>query len=374
MSGRNRDIRRKRKDKFVFTDKAILNLGLSAKYTFCLHGISIAFDLVRAIYYTNSMPFQQIKRILGSILFLGILAVMGFAGKTWTENVLAAKERSFDEKIIILQQQIAALGEQVQRLTGESSQVALSVRELQNRKDLREKSQDELLTEAVAKIAPTVVSIVISKDVPKLEVSYENPFGNDPFFKDFNFRVPVYKQKGTVNQKVGAGTGFIVTSDGYILTNRHVVADSSATYTALLSDGAQKEGKVIFRDPDNDLAILKIDGANFKIASLGNSDSLKLGQTVIAIGNALGTYNNSVSVGIISGLNRALEAHDGTRLVKLKDVLQTDAAINPGNSGGPLMTLQGEVIGINVATVIGSSNISFSIPINRAKEIVQSRL
>ncbi len=325
------------------------------------------------------MPRLQIKRVLGSIVFLGILAVMGFAGKNWIEDLFAAKERAFDEKIIILQQQIAALGEQVQRLTGESSQVALSVKELQNRKELREKSQDELLTEAVAKIAPSVVSIVISKDVPKLEVTYENPFGSDPFFKDFNFRVPVYKQKGTERQKVGAGTGFLIRQDGYILTNRHVVSDSSATYTALLSDGAQKEGKVIFRDPVNDLAILKIDlpaqagGGSFKVAPLGDSNSLKLGQTVIAIGNALGTYNNSVSVGIISGLNRTLQANDGTRVVKLENVLQTDAAINPGNSGGPLITLQGEVIGVNVATVIGSSNISFSIPINAAREIVESR-
>lgn len=316
----------------------------------------------------------QIKRIIGSAVFLAIVAVIGFVGKTWTENFFAAKERSFDEKIIILQQQIAALGEQVQKLTGESSLVALSVRELQNRKDVREKSQDDLLTDAVSKIAPSVVSIVVSKDVPKLEVSYENPFGNDPFFKDFNFRVPVYKQKGTERQKVGAGTGFLISADGYILTNRHVVSDPAATYTALLSNGIQKEGRVIFRDPQNDLAIMKIDGSSFKAAPLGNSDALKLGQTVIAIGNALGAYNNSVSVGIISGMNRALQANDGTRLVKLENVLQTDAAINPGNSGGPLITLNGEVVGVNVATVIGSSNISFSIPINAAKEIVKRRL
>lgn len=319
------------------------------------------------------MPPLQLKRIIGSVLFLGILALFGYVGKTWTENFFAVKERSFDEKIIILQQQIAALGEQVQKLTGESSQVALSVKELQNRKEVREKSQDELLTDAVSKIAPSVVSIVISKDVPKLEVNYVNPFGDDPFFKDFNFRVPVYKQKGTERQKVGAGTGFLVSQDGYILTNRHVVADPAATYTALLSDGMQKEGTVIFRDAQNDLAIMKIDGANFRAAPLGNSDALKLGQTVIAIGNALGAYNNSVSVGIISGMNRALQANDGTRLVKLENVLQTDAAINPGNSGGPLITLSGEVIGVNVATVIGSSNISFSIPINAAKEIVKNR-
>ena len=334
--------------------------------------------------YNVIMQWLQIKRIIVSIIFLGILAVMGLWGKTWTENFLAEKERSFDEKIIILQQQIAALAEQVQKLTGESSQVALSVRELQNRKDVREKSQDELLTDAVSKITPSVVSIVISKDVPKLEVNYVNPFGDDPFFKDFSFRVPVYKQKGTERQKVGAGTGFLVSHDGYILTNRHVVADTAATYTALLSDGTQKEGKVIFRDPQNDLAIMKIDlpampvragqagDTSFKAAPLGNSDSLKLGQTVIAIGNALGAYNNSVSVGIVSGMNRALEASDGTRLVKLENVLQTDAAINPGNSGGPLITLQGEVVGVNVATVIGSSNISFSIPINAARGIVEN--
>lgn len=318
------------------------------------------------------MPILQIKRIIGSIVFVGILSVMGYVGKTWTENFFAEKERSFDEKIIILQQQIAALGEQVQKLTGESSQVALSVRELQNRKEVREKSQDELLTDAVAKITPSVVSIVVSKDVPKLAVEYVNPFGNDPFFKDFDFRVPVYRQRGTERQKVGAGTGFLVSQNGYILTNRHVVADPQATYTALLSDGAQKVGKIIFRDLQNDIAIMKIDGGNFKAAPLGNSDSLKLGQTVIAIGNALGEYNNSVSVGIISGLERTIEAHDGRQLVKLAGVLQTDAAINPGNSGGPLITLQGAVIGVNVATVIGSSNISFSIPVNTARALVNN--
>lgn len=317
------------------------------------------------------MPFFQIKRIAGSIIFLAVIAVMGYVGKTWTENFFAVKERSFDEKIIILQQQIAALGEQVQKLTGESSRVALSIRELQNRKDVREKSQDELLTDAVAKITPSVVSIVVSKDVPKLVVEYVNPFGDDPFFKDFDFRVPVYRQRGTERQKVGAGTGFIVNRNGYILTNRHVVADPQATYTALLSDGRQLPGRVIFRDPQHDLALLKIDGT-FTAAPLGNSQSLKLGQTVIAIGNALGEYNNSVSVGIVSGLDRTIEAHDGRQVVRLAGVLQTDAAINPGNSGGPLMTLSGEVIGVNVATVIGSSNISFSIPVNTAKALVNN--
>ena len=322
---------------------------------------------------TNGMSRLQSQRIVKAAALLAVIAVMGYAGKTWTERFFAAKERAFDEKIVILHGQIAALGEQVQRLTGESSRAALSIKELQNRKDVREKSQDELLTDAVAKVTPSVVSIVISKDVPKLAVEYVNPFGDDPFFKDFNFRVPVYRQRGTERQKVGAGTGVIVSRDGYILTNRHVVADSAATYTALLSDGRQLAGRVIFRDPTNDLALLKIDGA-FAAAPFGNSGSLKLGQTVFAIGNALGEYSNSVSVGIISGLDRTIEANDGRQTVRLAGVLQTDAAINPGNSGGPLMTLTGEVIGVNVATVIGSSNISFSIPVNTAKELVNRYL
>lgn len=316
------------------------------------------------------MSPAQIKRITISLILLVVVASAGYFVKTKLESYASEKEKAFNEKVALLQEQITTLETQVQKLTGESSKVALSVKELQNRKDIREKSQDELLTAAVSKITPSVVSIVVSKDVPKLAVEYVNPFGDDPFFKDFNFRVPVYRQKGTEVQKVGAGTGFIIASDGYILTNRHVVADTAATYTALLSDGTQKVGRVIFRDTLRDLALLKIAGSGLRAAPFGDSLELKLGQTVIAVGNALGEYNNSISVGIISGLNRTIEASDGSRVVQLSNVLQTDAAINPGNSGGPLVTLQGEVIGVNVATIIGSSNISFSIPINTAKELV----
>ena len=307
------------------------------------------------------MPFTQKSHIIWSLIFIAVVGIGGYVLQTRFELYLAVQERSFDEKINILQQQIAGLGERVQTLYGESSKVALSVKELQNRKDVISKSQDELLTEAVAKITPTVVSIVISKDVPQLVVEYVNPFGDDPF----------YRQKGTVTQKVGAGTGFIISQDGYILTNRHVVSDTAAMYTALLSDGTQKTGRVIFRDPKNDLALMKIEGS-FKAAPLGNSGNLKLGQTVIAVGNALGEYNNSVSVGIISGLDRDIEAGSVSGRITLEGVIQTDAAINPGNSGGPLLTMNGEVIGVNVATVIGSSNISFSIPINTAKALIHT--
>ncbi|MDO8594362.1 MAG: trypsin-like peptidase domain-containing protein [bacterium] len=316
------------------------------------------------------MERRQIKQITLSLILLCIIGGGGYAVKIKTQAYIAEKETAFNEKIELLEQQLASQQEVLKKLSGESMQTALSLKELQNRKDAIGKSQDELLTGAVANITPSVVSIVVSKDVPKLVVEYVNPFGNDPFFKDFNYRVPVYKQKGTVNQKVGAGTGFIISADGYILTNRHVVSDPAATYTALLSDGSQKNGKVVFRDTEHDLALLKIEGGPFKPAPLGDSSSLKLGQTVIAVGNALGEYNNSVSVGIISGLNRTIEAGSGQNRETLVGVIQTDAAINPGNSGGPLITTAGEVIGVNVATVVGSSNISFSIPISTAKNLI----
>lgn len=236
----------------------------------------------------------------------------------------------------------------------------------------QQKSQDQLLTEAVSNITPAVVSIVVSKDVPKLEVIYTNPFGNDPFFKDFNIRVPTYRQTGTEKQKVGAGTGFLVSGNGYIITNKHVVEDDQATYTVLLSDGSQKNAQVVHKDSGIDAAIIKIEGTNYSYAAFGDSDSLKLGQAVFAIGNALGEYNNSVSTGIVSGLNRTVQASTPEGLTEtLSGVIQTDAAINMGNSGGPLVTLESKVIGINVATVKSSNNISFSLPINMIKNIIQ---
>ncbi|MDE2172863.1 MAG: trypsin-like peptidase domain-containing protein [Patescibacteria group bacterium] len=235
------------------------------------------------------------------------------------------------------------------------------------------KTQDQLLTTAVAKSAPAVVSVVISKDVPNLQVQYVNPFGDNPLFKDFNFQIPVYQQKGSYMQQIGAGSGFLISHNGYILTNRHVVSDTSADYTVLLSNGSQKTATVVYRDPNNDVAVIKIDGTYPTIASLGDSSAVKLGQTVVAIGNALGEYNNSVSVGIISGLDRTISASDPQgNSETLNGVFQTDASINLGNSGGPLIDLSGDVIGMNVATVSGSSNISFSIPINSIKGAISA--
>lgn len=237
-------------------------------------------------------------------------------------------------------------------------------------------SAQEVVTTAVAKITPAVVSIVISKDVPQYRVVYKNPFGNDPFFKDAGIQVPVYEPTGqTQTQKIGAASGFIISSDGYIITNKHVVTDDKASYTALLTNGKQETAQVIYKDPTNDIAIMKIGGSNYQTVKFGDSKSLQLGQTVVAIGNALGQYNNSVSMGIISGLDRTIQAStSGGNVETLTGVIQTDAAINPGNSGGPLMDLGGNVIGINVATAQGSNSISFSIPENIFRSIIKKAI
>ncbi len=229
--------------------------------------------------------------------------------------------------------------------------------------------------EVVEKVSPAVVSIIITKDLPKIERYYENynPFGDDWFGHFFDFKVPRYRQNGTEKKEIGGGTGFIVTSDGLIITNRHVVEDEDAEYTVLMNDETKYKAKILARDPINDIAILKIDKKGLPTIKLGDSNKLRVGQTVIAIGNALGEFRNTVSVGIISGLKRNITASSAYgRSEELSDVIQTDAAINPGNSGGPLLNLYGEAIGINVAVARGSENIGFALPINEVKQILES--
>ena len=167
------------------------------------------------------------------------------------------------------------------------------------------------------------------------------------------------------------GTGFIVSADGLILTNKHVVSVDNIRYRVILKDGTDYEVQEIHRDPFVDLAILKINASGLPTAVLGDSSTLKVGQTAIAIGNALGKFSNTVTVGVVSGIGRGVTAFSGFgRSEVLDDVIQTDAALNPGNSGGPLLNLSGEVIGINVATTTGAENIGFSIPINAVKPVL----
>ena len=175
---------------------------------------------------------------------------------------------------------------------------------------------------------------------------------------------------GQAIESGAAGTGVIVSADGYILTNKHVAGDAK-TITVVLHDGTTYENaRLVSVDPLNDIAFIKIDGvSDLKAASLGDSKTITAGQQVVAIGNALGQYQNSVTSGIISGTGRSLTATDnsGTMSERLSDMIQTDAAINSGNSGGPLINAAGEVIGINTATSASGENVGFAIPIASVK-------
>jgi len=228
--------------------------------------------------------------------------------------------------------------------------------------------QEQAVIEVVERISPAVVNIIITKDVPVVEKYYINPFG-----EGFDFEIPQYRDKGTEKQEVGGGSGFIISKDGTILTNKHVVMDEDAEYTVFTNEGEKFPAEVLARDPTQDLAVLQIKEADkdFPVVKLGDSSKLKIGQTVVAIGNALSEFRNTVSVGVISGLGRAVTASGGGIVETIEDVIQTDAAINKGNSGGPLLNLKGEVVGINTATVLNAQNISFAIPINKAKRDIE---
>ncbi|MCK9187347.1 MAG: trypsin-like peptidase domain-containing protein [Candidatus Colwellbacteria bacterium] len=228
---------------------------------------------------------------------------------------------------------------------------------------------EEAVINAIDKSAPGVVSIVVSKDV---EIIEQCPV-TDPFFgPGFKFYVPCPSGK-TEKQEIGGGTGFFVSSNGLVLTNKHVVIDQEAEYTVFFGKDNKYDAEVIGVDEIEDLALLKVEGSEFPVLALGNSDSVRLGQTAIAIGNALGEFKDTVSVGVISGLSRTITATNSSGSSEIiENVFQTDAAINPGNSGGPLINLKGEVIGINTAIASGAENIGFAIPINKARRVVET--
>lgn len=233
---------------------------------------------------------------------------------------------------------------------------------------LPQTTQEEAIIKAVNEVSGAVVSIIITEYV---EQYYLTPFEEIPL------------QKRTEKQEVAGGSGFIVSEEGMVLTNKHVVLRDDVDYTVLTNDGRSFPARVLARDPVQDLAVIKIEEGktidnqgkislpSFPTVKFGNSDILQIGQTVIAIGNVLGEFQNSVSVGVISGLARTITASGGGLVEILEDVIQTDAAINRGNSGGPLLNLKGEVIGINTAMVVGGENVGFAIPVNKAKKGIE---
>lgn len=234
----------------------------------------------------------------------------------------------------------------------------------------------EVIPDVVEAVNPAVVSVVVTKDVPIYEQYYEevNPWG----FWGGGFAVPRIREQGTEEREVGGGSGFFVSADGVVVTNRHVVQDQEARYSVLLNDGRSFPVEILAIDPQLDIAILQVAEAGdevFPFVPFADSTKLRLGETVIAIGNALAEFRNSVSVGVVSGLSRSITASDGRgRSEQLDQVIQTDAAINPGNSGGPLLNLSGEVVGVNVATTRGAENISFALPAHVVQAVVESVL
>lgn len=234
---------------------------------------------------------------------------------------------------------------------------------------------EEKRIKIVKEVNSAVVSVIATKDVPVVEQYYANPF-EDEFFKNFqgifpDIRIPQYRQKGTEKRQISGGTGFFISKDGLILTNKHLVEDAEAQYSIMMNDGKSVEVKVLARDLFQDIAVLKAEGESFNFIPLGDSDAINIGQEVIAIGNVLGEFQNTVSAGVISGLNRKIIAQGSVSGPEnLQNLIQTDAAINPGNSGGPLLDLSGKAIGVNTARA-QADNVGFSLPINLAKKNIE---
>jgi serine protease Do len=234
--------------------------------------------------------------------------------------------------------------------------------------------EESAVVDVVKKASPAVVSIVISKDLSRVPGYGMSPFDTDSFFPFFGFTQPRQQQPAEPNiQQVGAGSGFFVSADGLILTNKHVVSDTSASYTVLTNDGKSYDAQVVATDPANDIALVKIAIQNAPVLELADSEKLEVGQSAIAIGNSLGQYSNTVTTGVVSGIGRSVTAGGGSEGVEqLEGVIQTDAAINPGNSGGPLLNILGQVIGINTAIDREGQLVGFAIPANDARRAVDT--
>ena len=223
--------------------------------------------------------------------------------------------------------------------------------------------EESVVTKVVEESSPSVVTVAISSNAPTVT--------NDFFNNLFNLPVP---SKSPEEKYQNIGTGFVISSDGLIVTNKHVVGETNAKYRVLIGKDETEEVVNIYRDPSTDLAILKVNKTGLNPLVLGDSDQIKVGQTVIAIGTALGEFRSTVTTGVVSGLGRAIVAGSvftgGSE--KLDNVIQTDAAINSGNSGGPLLDSLGQVIGVNVAVSQSGQNIGFALPINLVKQSIDN--
>ncbi|MEK7615157.1 MAG: trypsin-like peptidase domain-containing protein [Patescibacteria group bacterium] len=220
----------------------------------------------------------------------------------------------------------------------------------------------------VERVTPSVVSVVAKQERGKITANgtrlYFSPFGitKQPSLTDEQSKELV---------EVSSGTGFFVSADGYLLTNRHVVDQKDAQFFVVMNDGKELPADVVDVDPFQDIAVIHVKGENFPVATLGNSSQIRIGQTVIAIGNALSEFRNTVTKGVISGIHRRVTSGSQVNAEVIEQAIQTDAAINPGNSGGPLINLRGEVIGINTAVSVQGQSLAFAIPIDEAKRAIE---
>src|SRR3989344_6628239 len=223
-------------------------------------------------------------------------------------------------------------------------------------------NEESVITKVVEDVSPSVVTVSVVRSRQIGRIFEIDPF--DPF--------DVFRQRqGQQQPKVqDIGSAFVVSRDGLIVTNKHVVSDSDVKYRVITKDDREYEVQKVYRDPTNDVAIIKINAGDLSPITLGDSDKIKVGQMAIAIGTALGEFRNTVTVGVISGLGRGITAGSPFEgfAERLDNVIQTDAAINPGNSGGPLLNSLGQVIGVNVAVAEGAQNIGFALPINTVKK------
>lgn len=231
--------------------------------------------------------------------------------------------------------------------------------------DVKVVNEESAIIDVAEKSNGSVVSIVIEKEVPIYDYD---------LFDEFGYLSPRRIPGGTKERQIGSGTGFVVSEDGLLITNKHVASDLDAKYTVIFPDGREYKASVLAQDTLLDIAFMQINSnETFDPLPLGSSSDIRVGQRVVAIGNALGEFSNTVSTGIVSGLSRDIIASDanGSNPSSINNVIQTDASINFGNSGGPLLDIEGNVIGVNVAVATDAENIGFAIPIDVVKDLLQ---
>src|SRR3990167_7962106 len=227
-----------------------------------------------------------------------------------------------------------------------------------SKENVRIVNEESVVIDIVEKVSPSVVTVGIEQKLSDID-----PF--DPF--------GVFGLPRAVKQEQDIGSGFVVSTDGLIVTNKHVT-DGNEKYKVITQDGKKYDVARIYRDPSNDIAILKISATGLKMVEMGDSSKVKVGQLVVAVGTPLGEFRGSVTKGIISGLGRGITTGSPFEgfAERLDNVIQTDAAINPGNSGGPLLNSAGQVIGVNSAIAQNGQNIGFAIPINIVKDSLKN--